>query len=107
MTVWAEVEQGITQRLQTARRPVAVAFRDTAPAGVAAFTGREPSGCSYWRLAAAGRAFYTVPADHHNCPIGGYTHNIPLPAERAEELERTLGLTSIPTWCSSPGGRGA
>jgi uncharacterized protein (DUF169 family) len=33
-----------------------------------------------------------VGATHHNCAIGGYTHNIPLPAERAGELEQTLGL---------------
>ena len=59
---------------------------------MAAFTGSEPSGCSFWRLAAAGRAFYTVPSDHHHCPIGGYTHNIALPADRAQELEGTLGL---------------
>jgi len=33
-----------------------------------------------------------VPADHHNCPIGSYTHNIPLPPERAAELPQTLAL---------------
>jgi len=38
------------------------------------------------------RTFYTVPADHHNCPIGSYTHNIPLPPERAPELGQTLAL---------------
>src|SRR5262249_33291791 len=36
--------------------------------------------------------FYTVPTDHHNCPIGSYTHNIALPAERAGELQQTLGF---------------
>jgi uncharacterized protein (DUF169 family) len=92
MTAWAEVEAGITQGLRISSRPVAVAFRDTPPAGVAAFAGTEPSGCSFWRLAATGRAFYTVPSDHHNCPVGGYTHNIPLPPGRAQELEGTLGL---------------
>jgi uncharacterized protein (DUF169 family) len=80
------------QGLGLARRPVAVAFREAPPAGVAPFTGTQPSGCSYWRLAAGGRVFYTVPADHHNCPIGGYTHSIPLPAGRVGELEQTLTL---------------
>jgi len=51
-----------------------------------------PAGCSFWRLAADGRAFYTVPGDHYNCPIGSYTHNIALPADRAPELEQTLSL---------------
>ena len=74
------------------RRPVAVAFRDAPPAGVARFTGTEPSGCSFWRVAAGGRAFYTVPSDHYNCAIGSHTHNIPLPPDRAEELTQTLGF---------------
>ena len=92
MAGWAEVEQSVARALSLSRRPVAVAFRDTAPAGVAAFAGGAPSGCSFWRLAAAGRAFYTVPGDHYNCPIGSHTHAIPLPAPRAPELEQTLGF---------------
>jgi uncharacterized protein (DUF169 family) len=92
MTGWAEVEQTLMPGLRLTRRPVAVAFRDAAPAGVSKLAGVQPSGCSFWRLAADGRAFYTVAADHHNCPIGGYTHNIPLPAERAGELEQVLGI---------------
>ena len=38
------------------------------------------------------RSFYTVAADHYNCPIGSYTHNIALPPERAPELEQTFSL---------------
>src|SRR5712692_6838402 len=30
------------------------------------------------------------PSDHYNCAIGSYTHNIPLPPERAQELDQTL-----------------
>jgi uncharacterized protein (DUF169 family) len=92
MTAWADVEQTMARTLDLSRRPIAVAFRDTPPAGVAPFTGSEPSGCSFWRLAAAGRTFYTVPADHYSCPIGAHTHAVPLPAPRAAELEQTLGL---------------
>ena len=92
MTDYREVEQQLTGVLGLQRRPVAVAFRPAPPAGVPRFIGTEPSGCSFWRLAATERPFYTVPADHHNCPIGSYTHNIPLPAERAAELPQTLAL---------------
>ena len=92
MAAWAEVERGVMERLGLSRRPVAVAFRDAPPPGVSAFAGSEPSGCSFWRLAEAGRTFYTVPADHYNCPIGSYTHAIPLPPQRASELEQTLGF---------------
>jgi uncharacterized protein (DUF169 family) len=92
MATWAEIEKQMAGRVGLGRRPIAVAFRDTAPSGVARFSGVQPSGCSFWRLAADGRVFYTVPADHHNCPIGSYTHAIALPPERAPELEQTLGL---------------
>lgn len=73
-------------------RPVAVAYLDAPPAGVAKFSGTTPSGCSFWRLANEGSGFYTVPGDHFNCPIGSYTHAIDLPADRAVELEQTLAL---------------
>lgn len=86
------IEERMTKVLGLQRRPVAVKFLDAAPAGIEKFTGTEPSGCSFWRLAAAGRTFYTVPSDHYNCPIGSYTHSISLPPERAKELEQTLGL---------------
>jgi uncharacterized protein (DUF169 family) len=61
---------------------------------VTKFEGSQPSGCSFWRLAAEGRAFYTVPSDHYNCPVGSYTHNIPLPAGREQELPQVLALMS-------------
>src|SRR5437773_12570807 len=92
MTDYRIVERQLTGALGLPRRPVAVAFRSSPPPGVPKFSGIVPSGCSFWRLAAAERTFYTVPADHHNCPIGSYTHNIPLPPERAAELPQTLGL---------------
>ncbi|HTU34803.1 MAG TPA: DUF169 domain-containing protein [Candidatus Acidoferrum sp.] len=86
------IEQRIVKSLDLQKRPVAVKFMDAQPSGIEKFAGTEPSGCSFWRLAAAGRTFYTVPSDHYNCPIGSYTHNIPLPPDRAKELEQTLGL---------------
>jgi uncharacterized protein (DUF169 family) len=92
MTGYRRLERQLTSDLGLTRRPVAIAFRDAPPAGVTPFKGSMPSGCSFWRLAAEGATFCTVPADHYNCPIGAYTHNIPLPPERAKELEETLGL---------------
>jgi len=92
MTDWREIERRLTEAVGPRRRPVAVAFRAAPPAGVPRFAGRQPSGCSFWRLAAEGRGFYTVPADHANCAIGSYTHKMPLPPERGRELEDTLGF---------------
>ena len=92
MTDYRDMERRLTSILGLRRRPVGVAFRDTPPSGVTRFEGATPSGCSFWRLAAGGRSFYTVPGDHYNCPIGSYTHNIPLPDSRAKELDQTLAL---------------
>jgi uncharacterized protein (DUF169 family) len=72
---------------------VAVTFLDAPPEGVEKFAGAEPSTCSFWRIAAAGRTFYTVASDHLNCPIGGYTHNT-LPPDRMPELQQALSLMS-------------
>lgn len=92
MADYRSIERQLSQNLGLERRPIAITFCDTPPSGVPKFVGVEPSGCSFWRLAAGGKTFYTVPSDHYNCPIGSYTHNIPLPADRAQELDQTLGL---------------
>ena len=96
MADYLSIEQQLSESLMLQRRPVAVTFREAPPAGVRQFAGTEPSGCSFWRLAAGGQTFYTIPSDHYNCAIGSYTHHIPLPPERAQELDQTLSfMTSI------------
>ena len=90
MNQYRNIEEKYSRTFGLKKRPVAVKFQATPPPGVAKFEGLEPSGCSFWRLAAAGRTFYTVPSDHYNCAVGSHTHNIALPAERAQELEQTL-----------------
>jgi uncharacterized protein (DUF169 family) len=89
---WNDLEQRIGAAVRLARRPVAVAFLDSAPANVQTFSGTQPSGCSFWRLAADGRVFYTVPENHFNCAVGAYTHNIALSPERQKESEQTLQM---------------
>jgi uncharacterized protein (DUF169 family) len=92
MPNWNDLERRIGAAVKLARRPVAVTFLEAAPANVEKFSGTEPSGCSFWRLAAEGRVFYTVPENHFNCAVGAFTHNIPLSAEREKETEQTLKL---------------
>ena len=92
MTDYRSIESRLHDTLNLRRRPVAVTFRAVPPEGVAKFVGTEPSGCSFWRVAAAGRTFYTVPRDHHNCAVGSHTHRIGLPPDRAHELDQTLGF---------------
>jgi uncharacterized protein (DUF169 family) len=115
MPNWEALEKGFTARLQLKRPPIAVAFLDSAPAGVEAFKGSSPAGCSFWKLAADGRVFSTVAADHYNCPIGAHTHSLPMPEARAKETEKTLGMmfelgyirpeevAGIPTLKETPG----
>jgi uncharacterized protein (DUF169 family) len=66
--------------------PVALSFRDVPPGSVPRIAASAPSGCTYWKLAAEGRTFYTEAADHYGCPIGAHTHGIGLPPEGAEQL---------------------
>ncbi|MEO8594433.1 MAG: DUF169 domain-containing protein [Candidatus Solibacter sp.] len=90
---YSALEEKLQGLLQSRRRPVAITFTTTVPEGVAPFSGSEPSSCSYWRLASEGRTFYTTAADHQNCPIGGYTHNL-LQPETMPLLNDTLNLMS-------------
>jgi uncharacterized protein (DUF169 family) len=92
MVAYRQLEERLAGALRLQRRPVAVAFRENPPLDVPKFTGVAPSGCSFWRMAAEGRTFFTVAADHFNCPIGSHTHNFPLPEHRAAELQQALTL---------------
>ncbi len=91
-TNWKQIEQRVAAALKTGKRPVAVTFLEAAPSSVTKFEGTEPSGCSFWRLAAEGRTFYTVPENHFNCAVGAYTHNIALSPAREKETEQTLKM---------------
>jgi len=71
--------------------PVALSFAPTPPAGVRRVARAAASGCSYWKRAAEGEAFYTEAADHYYCPIGAYTHGVELPPDQMKELEGFVG----------------
>ncbi|HEY5616946.1 MAG TPA: DUF169 domain-containing protein [Vicinamibacterales bacterium] len=90
MTDYERIEKLFMNNLDLRHRPVAVSFLESPPPAIEKFEGVQPSGCSFWKLASEGRVFYTVGADHFNCPIGSYTHNISLPESRARELPDTL-----------------
>ena len=76
--------------LQLRTAPVALAFHDAPPANLPHVAAAAPSGCAFWKRAAAGQAFYTEASDHYNCPIGAYTHGVDLPPARAKELQGVL-----------------
>jgi uncharacterized protein (DUF169 family) len=92
MMDYSILELELCATLDLSKRPVAVTFRNSPPAGVPKFAGAEPSSCSFWKIAAGGITFYTIPGDHCNCAMGSYVHNFPLTPERTEDLERALSL---------------
>jgi uncharacterized protein (DUF169 family) len=85
----AAVARTLTEALHLDRPPIAVCLTDTIPAGVQPWAGRAPAGCLFWQEAAAG-PFATSPADHANCAIGTYTHN--LETTPAHEVDRRDAL---------------
>jgi uncharacterized protein (DUF169 family) len=96
MTRYSSLASRLTDVVGLSRPPVAVATSGQPFHGLTKFSGSVPSGCSFWRLAAEGRSFYTEPSDHYNCAIGCYTHSIALPKEREAELGATVEfMTSI------------
>ena len=66
MSDYRAIEQKIQNMLGSTRRPIAISFLDAEPEGVTKFAGAMPSSCSFWRIAADGKTFYTVPSDHLN-----------------------------------------
>src|SRR5205814_3604466 len=116
-TDWNDLERKLTGHLTLDRAPVAVTFCDAVPAGVRKFEGAVPSSCSFWKVAATAPlgqgAFYTVAADHQNCPIGAHTHNVPQ-ADGGTMLNEMLGMMAglgyvkmeevpeIPRWAQTP-----
>ncbi|MEW5849109.1 MAG: DUF169 domain-containing protein [Myxococcota bacterium] len=106
----------IKDRLGLRRAPVAVAFLDAPPVGMKRWDGGAvPAGCTFWQKAMQGASFYTLPEDHLGCAVGCHTHHIPLPPERAHELQDTVGfmvksgylrmeeVPGIPTLRQAPG----
>jgi uncharacterized protein (DUF169 family) len=86
----------LEQLLSLTSSPVAIAFVDKVPAGIAHVSAVEPAGCGYWRRAAAGEVFYTTADDHKSCPVGAHTHAVPLSAADKADLmgfvETMVGL---------------
>ena len=94
MATYSELAEQLTASLNLSLPPIAVAFSDAAPAGVAAFDGTVPAGCSFWQEAAT-RTFATSAADHALCSIGIHTHHLtPAPATHGGELQEALKAMS-------------
>ena len=78
-------------RLHLDRPPVAVGFLGAPPEGLGRIDRPLPAGCSYWKHASEGHAFYTMPEDHENCAVGAFTHGVTLSPAKAKELQGLIG----------------
>ena len=79
------------QDINLSRPPVAIAFLATPPVGLSRIDRAAAAGCAYWKHASDGNAFYTMPEDHYNCPVGAFTHGAELPPAQATELQGLIG----------------
>lgn len=61
MAAWSEIERTMTERLGLSRRPIAVAFRELPPAGVAALVAGRPGRLMLLLEAASGAGVATQP----------------------------------------------
>ena len=83
------MERTLMESLSLARRPVAVVLADQVPAGVAAYSGHAPAGCTFWQEAEE-RVFATTAADHGLCAVGLHTHNLGFTPAAEAELGQAL-----------------
>ena len=80
----------LRESLQLSLPPVALAFTDETPAGIAPYGDVAPAGCYFWQEAAR-RVFSTSAMDHELCAIGVHTHNLTgASATQPVELQTTL-----------------
>jgi uncharacterized protein (DUF169 family) len=68
----AMVAQRLSDGLRLPRPPIALAFADAPPDGIAQFSGEVPSACTFW-IRAESQVFYASARDHENCPVGAMT----------------------------------
>lgn len=86
---YGEASARITGALELDTAPVALAFVDGPPEGVARFEGSVPSSCAFWRKAEKG-VFYASAAEHANCPVGAHVMGFPAGEAQAAELQAAI-----------------
>ena len=91
MPDYQAIARTLTDALKLRQPPIAVSLRvdDTLPDGITTNAPRVAAGCVFWEKAASG-GFATSAADHANCAIGTFTHN--MDATAAHEVDRRDAL---------------
>jgi uncharacterized protein (DUF169 family) len=89
MPSFSEISEMLSRYLHLTQPPVAVCMAESAPSGVASWSGHSPAGCRFWQEAAT-RVFATTAADHALCSIGQYTHNLDMSVASNTDLNDAL-----------------
>src|SRR5437879_319375 len=91
MSDYPSIARTFSEALKLRQPPIAVCLRmaDSLPAGLTTQAPRAAAGCVFWERAATG-GFATAAADHANCAIGTFTHN--MDATAAHEIDRRDAL---------------
>ena len=87
----ADLTARLTAALGLTTPPIALAFTDAAPAGVATSGAVVPAACAFWRQAEEA-VFYAPAVLHTNCPIGAMTMGFELSETTSQELIDAVGL---------------
>ena len=85
-----EVGATIIAALDLDQPPVALAFVEQPPAGVATTRLDLPSSCAFWRSAERGM-FYAPAEAHFRCAVGAMVMGFDLPEAVSSELQRLVG----------------
>lgn len=93
---YQEIAQGIASRLQLDTPPIALAFVEGPPAGVASFDSEVPSACTLWRRAET-EVFYADAGKHMNCLVGAFVMGFELAPGQQQDL---MGLVQTMCGCS-------
>ncbi len=90
MSKYADISKSLQDSLGLGTSPIAVCIADMIPDGVSRPDRRLAAGCAFWQEAAE-RPIATSTADHEQCAIGVYTHNMTdVPASYHAELGDVL-----------------
>jgi uncharacterized protein (DUF169 family) len=82
--------RALVDELELERTPVAMAFVDGPPDGVAVTSSTEPSACTFWRQAEQG-LFYAAADRHLECGIGTMTMGFEVPSDRMPAAMELIG----------------
>jgi uncharacterized protein (DUF169 family) len=93
MRNYAELASELTDALSLSQAPVAVCLRmaDSVPPGLPSVNAPAAAGCVFWERGRS-EVFATTAADHGNCAIGTFTHNLDVDAAHESERRDALAV---------------